>query len=842
MKIFSRASVQNSEQGAERIIKLMPKDAAKAARRVHETLKKARTGIVRYKTAAENLRPLDEALLAHPRCGALMIFRGFVKRVANRYEDAAAEISRGIALHPEEPQGHFWLATALGALGRFADAVESLDRAVGLAPECAEYYKLRGQAQEKLGRLEAAVSDFDKAIACRQNYDWAYIGHGVCQARLGRLDEALDDLDKAIELSQQEEWAFLKRSLIRRRLGDILGAVEDVNRACDLNPTCEWVQGKMPKDEKALLEANGLLDGCLAEHPEAVWARAWRGQTRLKLGDFAGARQDLERALSGELGKRRAWALAWRGESARRLGDLDQAEKDLDQAAAERPDYPQAFLWRGCLRLERGRPEPALVDFKRSAELNDRFPEIHFFIGRALEALGRSNEALASYDEGLKIGPGNGELLKARAALRGRQGDAVGQEEDLRQYYEKISVSPQYWRGTYGELIDEAGPEVAGRVWESLPLPAQLLREDAREAAAALLALRGANLRQAGRLDEALASFKEALRLKARPIVSVDARIELLAAVQGLIEPGPLPAFLEKSSPDVLEYARESRRRFAAFSGDPALAAVRGSLQEPAAFRWFQVAGTLLKASALPRLEWAAVPGPNGRDAALLGALRSLAERSRFLEFFDPWRERLSRWAAPVREALAGEDYSAGLSCYLGVEVKADFIVMVSPLAFRTSYSDQAQRPGGRAESWTVICPSDPEAGLWDGISPVSRPLFQAKAWHELSHAVMDAWAEKYAERIGNFSRLHARISGHARRSGWLDCFSEHLVLAPSCRLLRQKEGAGAAEEIERAYLRSGYAFLGPVLKGLEEYEASRERYPSLEDFYPRWLNVLERL
>lgn len=868
------SAVRTHQQATYRIFGRMPPEPAEEVRLLNEKVQAAATGVLRVREAAATLPRLEELVAAYPKCGALVLFRGFMKRVANRFEEGITDLSAGIEALADEPQGYFWRATALGAQGRFAEAAADLDRAIAIAPRCDEYYKLRGQAREKLGLLHEAIADFDKTLECNKKFDWAFIGRSMCYTRLGRWQDAARDLDEAIKINPKEEWAYLKRSFVRRRLGDLKGAVADVNAACDLNPGCEWVIGKPPFHESELREAVAQLDKLLESDPGSAWARAWRGQTRLKLGEAALAEKDLSAALKSDLGQGRGRVLAWRGEAYRLLADFKRAEKDFAEAIKLLPGYPKAYQCRGAMKLDQKRPKEALEDLKRCAVISDRMPEVHFLIGQAFRALGRLPEAAKSYTEGLSIDPSDGEMLKARAQVKAELGDVSGQTADLCSHYSRIQISPRDWRKSYEELRAAAGAEAAERVWSRLPISpdvhaARVAETFEKGDAQAALAIadaalktpgaggawllhhwRGAALKKLGRLDESLVELRLALSLRdgsgrrrARtPAVLVDPRIEFLGALQLLIEPAPVPEACAKLAPEMTAYVRAAAQRFKEFQRDPAVGLVKAALQDPAEYRWFPAAKLLLGAAGFPELEGRTADATRASGAALLEALRALAGRMRFMEFFDAHRGDYAAWVSALAGAIGAEDFTSSVSGYLGVDLKADYALIVSPLMRKTSYSDMFVGLDGWSESRTVVCPLDREEALRSCVDSPSTEALWSKGWHELCHIEMDPWADAHGDAIEAYAKLYDRISGVARRQNWRDCFSEHLVLSPSVRLLAERRGAEAAKKLAITYKRNGYIYMDAVLEPLAEYEKDRARYPSLLAFYPRWLEALQGL
>jgi tetratricopeptide (TPR) repeat protein len=101
-------------------------------------------------------------------------------------------------------------------------------------------------------------------------------------------------------------------------------------------------------------------------------------------------------------------------------GRTDEALELLEQAMQVDPDAPFAYYYMAGVYLQRGRADEAEVLAQRAATLSDGFPaawsaHAHALRGRALQVLGKRDEALRAYRAALAADPNN---QPARDALR----------------------------------------------------------------------------------------------------------------------------------------------------------------------------------------------------------------------------------------------------------------------------------------------------------------------------------------------------------------------------------------------------------------------------------------
>ncbi|HVW21371.1 MAG TPA: tetratricopeptide repeat protein [Opitutaceae bacterium] len=126
------------------------------------------------------------------------------------------------------------------------------------------------------------------------------------------------------------------------------------------------------------------------------------------------------------------------GPASTRLGYLLEQEGHPDQAAAcyaallrLKPNFAEANFDYGRLLLRQNRPAEALPRLQ-AAERSRPDAETCDELGSALEQLGRTDEAMASYAEETRLQPGSGRGEYNRGVLRLARGDAAGAEADFR--------------------------------------------------------------------------------------------------------------------------------------------------------------------------------------------------------------------------------------------------------------------------------------------------------------------------------------------------------------------------------------------------------------------------
>jgi tetratricopeptide (TPR) repeat protein len=191
------------------------------------------------------------------------------------------------------------------------------------------------------------------------------------------------------------------------------------------------------------------------------------------------------------------------------LSQIEQPQRGLnllEQAVTIQPDNFITRGMRGTALSALGRYEEAIASYDKALELKPDDDATWYNRGNALSALGRYEEAIASYDKALELKPDKHEAWYNR----GNALSALGRyEEAIASYDKALELKPDddatwYNRGT--ALSDLGRKEEAIASYDK----ALELKPDKHEA----WYNRGNALSDLGRKEEAIASYDKALELK----------------------------------------------------------------------------------------------------------------------------------------------------------------------------------------------------------------------------------------------------------------------------------------------------------------------------------------
>jgi tetratricopeptide (TPR) repeat protein len=301
----------------------------------------------------------------------LLIHRGFLELMRQRFTEAARYTERAIALQPKLPSAYLNLAQAYQGQNDPARALEQLNKAIERAPAQAALYRTRAELHRQLRDLDAALADLDRAIlleAGRPSLDLvqdhldrarilgargkhddviracsealkvrlpdspaadrlralAYRQRGRTLLRQKKFKRALDDFDRFLEKGQPDAGVFADQAQAHNARGDFPAVVEDYTRALGLPPDAR-LHGRV---------AGGVALGAgmaLAAQRFDAQLRLQRGWAYLINESPYLAQHDFEQALAiiPEDGD----ALNGRGFARVKLGDYAKGVADADEAA-----------------------------------------------------------------------------------------------------------------------------------------------------------------------------------------------------------------------------------------------------------------------------------------------------------------------------------------------------------------------------------------------------------------------------------------------------------------------------------------------------------------------------
>lgn len=322
--------------------------------------------------------------------------------------------------------------------------------------------------------------------------------------------------------------------------------------------------------------------------------------------------------------------------------------------------------------------------------------------------------------------------------------------------------------------------------------------------------------------------------------VVVDPRMELLSTVQ------QLSGYKILNDLDFL-YKQEVVRHFTAFKDHPAVQCF--AEMSAKGFAFGAPVEMILCLSDPPDL----APKRPFTDFALRRAagkenierfvalLRRFAADAKFAEFTAAHKNAYAEMVAMVRSRLDGLNDVNMLEKYFGLK-QHSYTFVFAPLIHGGGFGVRFEAGRGAFDIYSVCGPREVSNG-----QPQVRPAedFRYLLWHEFSHSFINPMTEGFAVRFAPYAGLIEVIKQKGYLKGrekdlegvpldliWGECIDEHVVRAVTTRLAFFEYGAEARDRRLQNEVASGFIFTPAIAKRLEGYEAHREKYATIVDYF----------
>jgi hypothetical protein len=239
-------------------------------------------------------------------------------------------------------------------------------------------------------------------------------------------------------------------------------------------------------------------------------------------------------------------------------------------------------------------------------------------------------------------------------------------------------------------------------------------------------------------------------------------------------------------------------------------------------------------------------PWPEGLDnrwtatdvRKFLAAAQQFVNDSSFQEFIEQHRPLYQTTVARMQTLIEKETHPEWFDGYFGPRPHASFTVVLGLLSGGGgSYGPHFRAADGQEELYCIL-------GVWQ-TDKQGLPRFTRDALgivvHEFCHSYANPlierhWAELQAPGDALFERVAGQIHAYSQgsyNSGQI-LLKESLVRVCVIRYMRQYQGEEAARYLIQTEKRNGFLWMAELSDLLGDYEAHRDRYPTLEEFSPR--------
>ena len=227
----------------------------------------------------------------------------------------------------------------------------------------------RALAYADKGKFEEAIVEFKKLLEINPNNSAAHYNLGITYRKSGQFENAIDSYKKALQINPRDEDAWIALGVAYSFLRKHQDAISCYLKALEICP------------DDALAYYNlGLRYYALRQNKKAK-------ESFLKAKELYQKEGDKEQLVKVE----------------KYLNKLFNAEKTLEAIDGDSQDFKH--LQQGFNYSEKGEYEKAIVEYKKSLEIDPNSSATHYNLGITYRRLGQFENAIDSYKKALQIDP-----------------------------------------------------------------------------------------------------------------------------------------------------------------------------------------------------------------------------------------------------------------------------------------------------------------------------------------------------------------------------------------------------------------------------------------------------
>jgi tetratricopeptide (TPR) repeat protein len=477
-----------------------------------------------------------------------------------------------LQIDPNYATAHHNLGVALRHKGQLDQAIARYRQAIRINKDHPLAYNALGVALDKQGKLDKAIAVFRKALTITNTKDPDDVRVNLANSltKKGLLDEALAESEKVIAINKDHARAQLVRGNVLHKQGKLEGAIAAYRKALAIQKDYVEAHGSLGNalrdngqldaaiaefkkiiainkdDAKAhhglgnALKDNGQLGAAIAEFKKIIAIQKDYVEAYCCLGNALKDNGQLDAAIAAcqkaiDLQPRNVEAHSILGCALCEKGDLPRAIDACKKAIDLQPDFYEAYRNLGTALMAKGDLPGAIAAYRKAISIKKDYASAYHGLGIALSRQGNLNEAIAAYQEAIAINWAATGLKEDFAEAHCNLGNALRRQrkfnEAIAAYLEAIRLKPDFaeaYNGLGGILSDHNHDyDWAIPAFEA----ASCFQPDKPEYRNSL----GNALLNKGRLPEAIAAYREAIRLK-KDFLWAHHNLGLALATNGQVE------------------------------------------------------------------------------------------------------------------------------------------------------------------------------------------------------------------------------------------------------------------------------------------------------------------
>jgi tetratricopeptide (TPR) repeat protein len=373
--------------------------------------------------------------------------------------------------HLNSPRGRFEEAVVAWEnddLAQVQFALEDLRKFDEYAAHC---HYLTGALLLRRGKLEEALEEFQYSAFHPDVEVDTHVLVGQVLYRMGRGGEAADRWSRALSVDEESVSAHRMLAKYYYDLGAMQQSLDHLRMVSILDPqdaSSLRLMGAIHVDYDRNAEAVRDFRESLRREPEQIGMDEILGdyaESQIQLNEFEAALEILSKA------SRSPRQLTLMAECQLNLGGKEEAAKLIEETLQSQPTYVGALLLKGRISMEGSDPAAAVQSLRRAAELEPKNYGVRFQLARALQLVGRQEEANKENEFATELGKQIEKYseLNVRAIDEPDNADLRVEIGELAVYLDKLQLAREWFQAA---LFIDPTHERARKNFEALGGPA----------------------------------------------------------------------------------------------------------------------------------------------------------------------------------------------------------------------------------------------------------------------------------------------------------------------------------------------------------------------------------
>lgn len=351
-----------------------------------------------------------------------------VSRTLGEYEEAILYANKSIRIDSSNPGAYNSLGLALKDAGRLDQAVEAFLTAIKLSPKMFQAHYNLGLVHFLAGENTRSIKCLHKAIKIKPDYFEAYNDLGNAFKCEGELDKALAAYNKALTINATSASAQNNLGLLLIELSETDKALACFKKALKLFPDHPEINnnlGSLLCQFDQACEALYYLNRAVQVKPDYIEAYCNLGLALLKQNCAAEARGNFIQAIKAN--DVCAQAYVGYANACYALGEYRESIAAYKKSIGLEPGNAEVYisLAEALLRLEPSKDNHLQAEkaLRNALTINANDIRSLCFLGNTLHLLGRYEEAIEVFRQGLEIDATHLECIAGAVRAMERIGD-----------------------------------------------------------------------------------------------------------------------------------------------------------------------------------------------------------------------------------------------------------------------------------------------------------------------------------------------------------------------------------------------------------------------------------